>query len=75
MNYRQVNDLEVYQLSELLPDHIWNEYDIWDYKAQRTIGLQVIRSADSIAANIAEGVRQIFRSRQKEVLHYGKRFI
>jgi four helix bundle protein len=55
MNYIPVSDLEVYQLAEQLSDLIWNDYDLWDYKAQRTIGLQVIRSVDSIAANIAEG--------------------
>ena len=30
-------------------------YDNWDYKAQHTIGLQAIRAADSIAANLSEG--------------------
>ncbi len=50
-----LTDLDLYKLAEKLSDKIWVEYDQWPEKAQRTIGLQVIRSADSIAANIAEG--------------------
>src|SRR4051812_37950586 len=50
-----IQDTEVYKLAEKLSDLIWYAYDKWDYKAQHTLGLQVIRSADSIAANLAEG--------------------
>lgn len=50
-----IQDTEVYKLSEKLSDLIWYAYDNWNYKAQHTIGLQVIRSSDSIAANLAEG--------------------
>jgi len=55
MNSILINNLEVYQLAEKLSDLIWNEYDNWNYKAQQTIGIQVIRSSDSIAVNLAEG--------------------
>lgn len=55
MSYIPVHELEVCQIAEHLSDLIWTEYDQWDYKAKRTLGLQVIRSADSISANIAEG--------------------
>lgn len=50
-----IQDTEVYKLAERLSDLIWDSYDNWNYKAQHSIGLQVIRSADSIAANLAEG--------------------
>lgn len=50
-----LTDLDVYKLSEKLSDKIWYSYDLWPEKAQKTIGFQIIRSADSIAANIAEG--------------------
>ena len=55
MTYIPVNEWAVSQLAERLADIIWSAYDHWDYKAQKTIGIQVIRSADSIAVNIAEG--------------------
>lgn len=47
--------LDIYQLSEKAADQIWNIVLKWPVLAQRTVGEQVIRSADSIGANIAEG--------------------
>ena len=47
--------LRVYQLSEKLCDMIWTTVRAWDQLAQDTVGRQMIRAADSIGANIAEG--------------------
>lgn len=47
--------LQVYKLSEILSDAIWNVVLGWDYLAQNTVGKQMVRSADSIGANLAEG--------------------
>jgi len=52
---RGFEELRVYQLAEKLADDIWNVVRNWDGLARDTIGKQVIRSADSIGANIAEG--------------------
>ncbi len=52
---KEVYELDIYMLAEELSDLIWHEYDTWNIKAKQTIGLQIIRSSDSIAANIAEG--------------------
>ncbi len=48
-------NLEVYKLSENLANEIWNIVQKWDYFAKDTIGKQIVRSTDSIGANIAEG--------------------
>jgi four helix bundle protein len=47
--------LKVYQFSENLADEIWDIVRKWDGFARDTVGKQVVRSADSIGANIAEG--------------------
>jgi four helix bundle protein len=47
--------LRVYQLAELLADRIWDLALSWDQFARDTVGKQIVRSADSIGANIAEG--------------------
>ncbi len=47
--------LWVYKLAENLADRIWDVVLKWDYLAQDTVGKQMIRAADSIGANIAEG--------------------
>ena len=52
---KRVYELEVYQLAEELSDLVWHDFDRWNKKVQNTMGYQIIRSSDSIAANIAEG--------------------
>ena len=56
MSTKRFQDLQVYQLSENLADEIWQIVNTWTPLARDTIGKQIIRSADSIGANIAEGV-------------------
>jgi len=48
-------NLRVYQLAEEIGDLIWDIVISWDYFARDTIGKQIVNSADSIGANIAEG--------------------
>lgn len=48
-------NLQVYQLSEKLANEIWFIVLEWDYFAKDTIGKQIVKSTDSIGANIAEG--------------------
>ena len=48
-------NLRVYQLSEILADEIWDIVLGWDNFAKDTVGKQIVRSADSIGANVAEG--------------------
>ncbi len=47
--------LRVYRLSEKLADQIWLIVLKWNVLARDTVGKQLIRAADSIGANIAEG--------------------
>jgi four helix bundle protein len=47
--------LKVYQMSETLADEIWDVVLGWDRFARDTVGSQIVRAADSIGANIAEG--------------------
>lgn len=48
-------NLQVYQLSERLADIVWDVVVPWNNLAKDTVGKQLIRAADSIGANIAEG--------------------
>jgi four helix bundle protein len=48
-------NLRVYKLAEDLADSIWDIADNWSGLARDTIGSQLVRAADSIGANIAEG--------------------
>jgi four helix bundle protein len=47
--------LRVYQLSEQLADLIWEIVLEWNAFARDTVGKQLVKAADSVGANIAEG--------------------
>ena len=47
-------DLEIYQRSLALGDRIYQLVYGWDWFAKETVGKQIVRSIDSVAANISE---------------------
>lgn len=55
MQQTNFEKLDIYQLAEKLSDLIWQIVSGWKRLAQNTVGTQLIRSTDSIGANIAEG--------------------
>jgi four helix bundle protein len=64
--------LEVYQLSEAFSDIIWNLVDEWNYFQKDTIGKQIVRSADSVSANIAEGYGRYYYKESKQFFFYSR---
>jgi four helix bundle protein len=59
-------------LAEQLSDLIWNDFDKWSKKVQNTIGYQIIRSSDSISANIAEGYGRYTPADRKRFYLYSR---
>jgi len=55
MHRTEFENLRVYQLAEEIADLAWKVVAGWEYLAQQTVGVQFIKSADSMGANIAEG--------------------
>ncbi len=51
----KLGNLEIYDIVLKLSDEIWKIYKLLDNDLKYNIGNQVIRSIDSIGANIAEG--------------------
>ena len=45
----------IYQLAETISNLIWEIVTTWEPFARDTLGKQLVRAADSIGANIAEG--------------------
>jgi len=68
----KLEDLEVYQLAEELCDAIWDICQKWDYFAKDTIGKQLVRSADSICANIAEGFGRFHYKENINFLYFAR---
>lgn len=64
--------LEVYNLAETFSDDIWNIVDGWKIFLKDTIGKQIVRSSDSISANIAEGYGRYFYKESKQFYFYSR---
>jgi four helix bundle protein len=69
---KPIYELDVYRLAEELSDMIWHEFDEWNTKTKNTIGYQIIRSSDSIAANIAEGFGRFSTADRKNFYYYAR---
>jgi four helix bundle protein len=55
MSETSFEKLEVYRFAEQLCDRLWDIIITWNAFERDTIGKQLVRSVDSIGANIAEG--------------------
>jgi four helix bundle protein len=68
MSRTNFEKLRVYKLAEELADEIWRIVLHWEEFPRNTVGRQIVRSADSIGANIAEGTgRYNFKDNQRFV--------
>lgn len=72
MKQYTLEGLDVYQLSVILADKIWFTVIEWNYLAKDTIGKQIIRSSDSIAANISEGYGRFHFKENKQFCFYSR---
>src|SRR5215510_36789 len=64
--------LEVYQLAESFSDIVWKLVSEWKHFEKDTIGKQLVRAADSISANIAEGYGRFFYKESKQFYYYAR---
>ena len=51
----KLGELRIFQEVERISDSVWNSILSWNIFEKDTIGKQLVRSVDSIGANIAEG--------------------
>ena len=68
----KLEELRVYQLSMKLAEDVWDIVIKWDYFAKDTIGKQLIRSADSVAANLSEGFGRFFYKEERQFCYYSR---
>lgn len=72
VKFLTVNDLSAYKLSSELSDYVWEIVIKWDFFAKKTVGDQLVRAIDSIAANIAEGFGR-YHKKDKIKFYYNAR--
>jgi four helix bundle protein len=71
MDYTLEN-LEVYNLAEAFSDEIWGIVAGWSIFHKDTIGKQIVRAADSVSANIAEGYGRYYYKESKQFYFYSR---
>ncbi|HQB36972.1 MAG TPA: four helix bundle protein [Bacteroidales bacterium] len=63
----KLEEFKVYQLSMEIAEKIWVIVDSWGYFAKDTVGKQLVRAIDSVAANLSEGYG---RYHYRESIHF-----
>lgn len=70
--YQVIENLIIYQKALQLAGHIFPLVEKWTYFHQNTIGTQLVRSANSIAANISEGYGRFHFKERKSFYYYAR---
>lgn len=68
----RLEDFVVYNLSMDLGEEVYSIVVEWNYFDKDTIGKQLIRSVDSIAANLSEGVGRYHYKERKNFSYYAR---
>ncbi len=68
----KLEDLKVYKISMELGNRIWKIVNNWKYFDKDTIGKQLIRSCDSVAANLSEGFGRFHFNDSKKFAYYSR---
>ena len=69
---QSINDLEIYREAMRLGEIIWDMVANWSFFAKDTVGKQLVRAADSIAANLAEGHGRFHFKENRNFCYYSR---
>lgn len=68
----RLEELKVYQLAMNIGEKVWDIVSKWDYFVKDTVGKQLVKSVDSIAANISEGYGRFHYKENKQFCYYSR---
>ncbi|NTW32854.1 MAG: four helix bundle protein [Bacteroidetes bacterium] len=68
----KLEELQVYQLSMEIGEKVWGIIINWDSFSKDTIGKQLGRSVDSVAANLSEGFGRYHYNESKHFYYYSR---
>ena len=68
----RLEDLEVYQQAMELGEKVWEIAINWNYFAKDTIGKQLVRAVDSVAANLSEGFGRFSYKENRQFCYYAR---
>jgi len=67
-----LEDFKVYNLAMEVGEEIWGEVIKWDYFAKQSVGIQLVKAADSIAANLSEGLGRYHYKETKNFSYFSR---
>ena len=67
-----LNNLHVYTNAMRLAETIWSEVEDWRRFERNALGRQLVRAADSIAANISEGHGRYHYGERRQFCYYAR---
>ncbi len=65
-----VTSLAVDTASMEIGERVWSIVSSWDYFAKDTVGKQLVKAADSMAANLSEGFGRFYYKENKQFGYY-----
>ena len=68
----KLEDFQTYQLAMSLGEHVYKLVSGWSYFDKDTVGKQLVRSCDSIASNLSEGVGRFHYKDRKNFTYYSR---
>ena len=68
----KLEELEVYNMAMKMAEKIWDIVIEWDYFSKDTMGKQLVRAADSVAANLSEGFGRFHYKENKNFCYYSR---
>ena len=68
----RLEDLEVYKVAMEIGELVWNIVSKWEYFEKKTLGVQFVDAADSIAFNISEGYGRFHFKDNKNFCYYSR---
>lgn len=68
----KLEDLQIYQLAMDIGERVWEIVIEWNYFARDTIGKQLVKAADSVAANISEGWGRYYYKENRQFCYYSR---
>jgi len=68
----RLEDLEVYKVAMEIGEIVWTIVMKWEYFERKTLGVQLVDAADSIAFNISEGYGRFHYKENKNFCYYSR---
>ncbi|HYF66688.1 MAG TPA: four helix bundle protein [Ohtaekwangia sp.] len=67
-----LEDFKTYNLAMELGERVWNIVSRWGYFEKDTVGKQFVRAADSVAANLSEGLGRFHYKETKNFSYFSR---